>query len=225
MSELLLTRMNVAGSVERVGANRSRKVSGTPEGAIFTAPLIDHWAREGRVFFASDGDENDLVTGQTSFADTTPTFSLQVAAGAPVAVVPLYYQLAQTGSVAGAAIDIITEIDNIAKRASGGTSETVLSSRTDSLGVAHDTNVILYSNPTGTAGYGVRVAGITLGPDVSSAEGARNEYLWTPLAPIYLMPTAAIGASLNVYTYAGTTGPTWFWTFCWAEIPLTDLTQ
>lgn len=185
-------------------------------GLLQTANLgsdfLTYLAADGRIFYASDADQNDLVTGQTSFANTTPTFVLEVPTG--TTAIPLMVRLSQTGTVAGGAIDVIMELDNAARYSSGGTTETVLAAKTG--GNTQSNNCTLYSGATAAAGYGVRIFGATIGQDVSPAEGAPNEILWTPVAGLdFLVGPAAF----LVYTYAGTTGPTWFWTVKWAEIP------
>ena len=173
-------------------------------------------AAEGRVFYASDADQNDLVTGQTSYADTTPSFSLRVPAG--TVAIPLLMSLGQTGTVAGDTISVIVEIDNADRYSSGGASETIFNSRTGGAGLPTP-QCTLFSTPTVVTGYGIRVMGINLAQDVAPAEGISNEVIWTPTGPDFLVGPA----NLNVYTYAGTTGPTWFWTFKWAEFPLARL--
>ena len=168
-------------------------------------------AAHGQVFYASDADQNDLVTGQTSFAATTPTFIIDVPSG--TTVIPLMVSLNQTGTVAGAKIDVIIEIDNADRYSAGGTEETVLCSRTD---ITAANLAKLYSGATANAGYGVRLQGLSIGQDVEPAEGALQEYLWVPTSGVdFLVGPAAF----LVYTYAATTGPTWFWTIKWAEIP------
>jgi hypothetical protein len=171
---------------------------------------------EGRVFYASDAAAGDKVTAVTSFATTTPTF--QLAVPTDTTAIPLMVRLFQAGTVAGGAVDVIIEIDNALRFGSGGTAETVLGART----TGAQTNLsTLRSNPTATDAYGVRLAGYTLGQDVSPAEGAVNEIIWTPTAGLDLL----VGpASLNVYTYAAVTAPTWFWTIKWAEFPSNWLT-
>ena len=181
--------------------------------------LASQLAIEGLAFRASDADQNDLVTGQTSFVATTPTFLLDIPEG--TTVIPLGINLNQTGTVAGGAIDIIVEFDNADRYASGGTAETILSSRTTGpSGTTNTSLCTLYSNPTAEAGYGIRVDAVTVGMDVSSAEGVVNEYIWTPSGGYDFL----VGpASLLVYTYAGTTGPTWFWTIKYGEILTVNL--
>ena len=53
---------------------------------------IPNWlAAEGMVFDGSDADQNDPVSGQTSFAATTPTLLIDVPNG--TAVIPLEFSL------------------------------------------------------------------------------------------------------------------------------------
>jgi len=175
-------------------------------GGILTADYLWNLTQQGKVFIASDADQNDLVTGQTSFADTTPTFLLDVPAG--TTAVPLFLNLSQTGTVAGGAIDVIIEIDRVKRYSSGGTSEKVFSPS------ARTGACKLYTGATALTGYGVRLWGATIGQDVSPAEGAIQGPFWKPEVPYQLVGPA----SFLIYTYAGTTGPTWFWSFGWASL-------
>lgn len=171
-------------------------------------------AAEGRAFYASDADQNDLVTAQTSFADTTPTFMLRVPSG--TTCIPLLASLGQTGTVAGDTISAIVEIDNIDRYSTGGTTETVFNSRTYG-SIAN--KCTLLTGATALTGYGIRVMGINVAQDVAPAEGISNEVIWTPSGPDFLVGPA----TFLVYTYAATTAPTWFWTFKWVEFPTARL--
>lgn len=172
-------------------------------------------ALEGRIYVAADADQNDRVTGQTSFAVTTPTFTLHNPASSGVLVLPFFYQLAQTGTVAGGDIGVDTEI--IAPSSfTSGTLE-----RTRRLRIGYDNGVsgnkaLLYSTVTAASSYGIAVGHATLGPDISPAEGVINIYEWQAPVGCILDPDS----SMNVFTYAATTGPTWGWHFVWAELPL-----
>lgn len=177
-------------------------------------------ALEGQAFYASDAAQGDFVTGVTSFATTTPTFLLRVPSG--TTAIPLGVSLAQASTVAGAAISVILEFDNAERFSAGGTTETILSART--IGPSSSSNATaactVLSNPTATDAYGIRVDGVVLGPDVSSAEGAVNQYLWTPSGGYSFL----VGpAAMLVYTFAGTTAPTWLWTLKWAEVLTVNL--
>lgn len=172
-------------------------------------------ALEGRVFYASDAAQNDRVTGQTSFAATTPTFLLRVPAN--TVAIPLLVSLGQSGSVAGGDVTVIIESDNVDRYSSSGTSETVYNSRT---GPALPTNqCTLYSGATAGSGYGARIMGVTVAADVAPAEGISNELIWSPSGPDVLVGPA----SFLVYTFAASTGPTWLWSLKWAEFPLDRL--
>ena len=175
-------------------------------------------AIEGKVFYAADSAANTFVTGQTSWVVTTPTFLLQIPDG--TTVVPLGINLNQTTPVAGGAVDILVEFDNADRYASGGTSETVFPARITGPSGTNTSLCTMWSNPTATSAYGIRVDGVTVGNDVSSAEGVINEYVWTPSGGYdFLVGPAAV----LVFTYAGTTGPTWIWNFKWGEILTVNL--
>lgn len=177
-------------------------------GSPYAGDLIWRFAQQGRLFVASDADQNDMVTGQTSFANTTPTFLLRVPAN--IVAVPLFLNLSQSGTVAGDFITIAIEMDDVDRYASSGTEETVFNPRKSATVVPRSK---VYSSPTASAGYGVRIWGGTIGQDVSPAEGAVQGPFWRPEMPYFLEGPA----SLLVYTYAGTTGPTWLWSLGWAE--------
>lgn len=190
--------------------------------SISAADPIWRLSASGRIFIASDADENDLVTGQTSFVATTPTFLLAIPSG--TVCLPLFVNLSQTGTVAGGPIDVISYMDNTNRYSSGGTSELVFNpnSRSETTnGVAGPrVNVCtLYSNPTAAAGVGARIFGATIGQDVSPAEGGVPGPFWRAELPYMLTGPA----SFLVFTYAGTTGPTWFWSIGWAEWPTTTV--
>ena len=211
MADIRAFARQSAGGISRAAAGSLVGLSATRDGALFTADWLRALAMDGKVYLASDADANDMVTGQTSFADTTPTFLLRVPSG--TTAIPLYANLQQAGTVAGAFITVTVEIDNADPYASGGTAETILSSRTDQ---PSSPACSVYSNPTVTTGnYGVQVESRVVGQDVSPAEGANNNILWTPQVPMFLVGPA----SLKIYTYAGTTGPTWLWAIGWAELP------
>lgn len=186
-------------------------------------------AAEGYMYRFSGAALNTTATGPTSFATTTPTFLLHVKAAVQFAVIPAEVRLFQAGSVAGGAVTVLIETDNANRYTSGGTallSQNVktngptLASRLAAAGdiAAYDTNG---SAITATDAVGIRLYGALLGQDVSPAEGAVNEVIWTPQAGVdVLAPTATLGASLVVNTFAANTGPTWFYSIKAAVVPL-----
>ena len=188
---------------------------------------------KGYMYRFSGAALNTTATGATSFATTTPTFLLHVKAGVQWAVIPAEIRLFQAGTVAGGAVTVLIEVDNANRYTSGGTALLAQNCKTDGPTLAsrlaaagdiaaYDTNS---SAITATDAVGIRLAGYLLGQDVSPAEGAVNEVVWTPQAGIdILAPTATLGASLLVNTSAGTTGPTWFYSLKAAVVPLAWLT-
>lgn len=177
-------------------------------------------AAEGRVYYGAEAALNTTITGPISFATTTPTLLLDVPSG--TTAIPLMVRLFQAGTVAGGAVTVLIEIDNADRYTSGGTAATVLGSRT----TGSKTNAATLYSRTGSAitatdAVGIRLAGYLLGQDVSPAEGAVNEVVWTPTAGLDLV--VGPGAFI-VNTFAGTTGPTWYYSVKWAEIPTDWLT-
>ena len=182
-------------------------------GGIFPADLTGLAARAamaGRLIVASDADQNDALTGQTSFVNTTPTLLLNVPSGS--CAIPVAVELVQTGTVGGGAVDVLIEADDIAAFASGGTAETLFYFRN---GAGFTTACAVYSGATATAGFGTNLFQATIGQDVSPAEGAVNGVFWRPRVPYILVGPA----SLKVFTYAATTGPSWFWHVEFIDLP------
>lgn len=196
-------------NVIRVSEGKPRPLRSLRGGETPTVDWVLSLALEGAVFVASDADQDDTVTGQTSFADTTPTFLLSIPQH--VTCVPLYFDLAQTAPVAGGVISVIAEVDRIDRYASGGTEHASFNTHT---GKPTGSQIKVYENPTAASGYGQRVGNFAVGQDISPAEGQANGIFWTPRVPFILQGPA----SFLVYTWAATTGPNWFWTFGWAEL-------
>jgi len=175
-------------------------------------------ALRGQIYAASDADQNDRVTGQTSFANTTPTFILHNPSNSAKLCFPFFFQIVQTGSVAGGDIFVEVEARATSAYSSGGTSEGVsnLFFGAPSAYSNPTNSCLLYSGATAGAGAGRKMGHFTLAPDVSPAEGVINVPEWSAPTGLIIGP----GASLDVYTYAASTGPTWDWHFVWAEIPV-----
>ena len=181
----------------------------------------------GRVFRATPAALDTMALGATSFATTTPTIVLYLPAdtvenGLQMCMIPLEVRIAQTGTVAGAAVNVVIEADNANRYTSGGTAATRNNVRPQhgrtSQGLVRfsvSADAIVATDAVGT-----RLAGYTIGQDVSPAEGAVQEVVWTPESGIEpLECTASLGSTFLVYTYAGTTGPTVWWSIKWAEFP------
>lgn len=175
-------------------------------------------ALRGQIYIASDADQNDRVTGQTSYAATTPTFILHNPSNSAKLCFPFYYHIGQTGSVAGGDIGVDTALRATSAYSSGGTSETVANTfiAPPSAYSLPTNSCLLYTGATANNAAGRPVGHVTLAPDVSPAEGVINIYEWTAPVGTIIGP----GGSLEVHTYAASTGPTWGWHFAWAEIPV-----
>jgi len=184
-------------------------------------------AAEGMVYRFSGSALNTVATGATSFATTSPTFLLNVAASAEVAVIPAEMRLFQAGTVAGGAITYLMEMDNAARYTSGGTAMTVQNAKTT--GPALPSGVAMYSTVSSaivaTNAVGIQMDAALLGQDVSPAEGAVQTISWEPKAGLdFLVPNGTVGASWLVNTSAGVTGPTWHFNFKAAVVPLAWMT-
>jgi hypothetical protein len=179
--------------------------------------LMGELAAQGRLFTASAAAANTTVTGATSFATTTPTFLLDVPEG--TTAFPLRFTGGQTGTVAGAVVHGIVVWDNADRYTSGGTAATVLNQMFHTR-----TSISTFYTATGSAivatdAYGVRDMAISTAADVEPAEGALQELIWTPNGgPIGLRGPAA----WLLHAYAGTTGPTLWYTFTWGEVRSVD---
>lgn len=205
----------------RSGRDNFRGLAITPNGAAFTSDYLHMLAREGRIFGAGDSTLVATITGRTSIATTTPDLLLTVP-DATIAI-PLYLQLTQTGTVAGGEITIHLEYDNADRYSSGGTTETVLSTRTDN----PVSNACTLRSSSGTAitatdayGMGLWHGEFIQDVDPAVADDFKwHNWDWSPPVPVYLVGPA----SFLVYTAAATTGPTFYWNFFWAEIPESEL--
>lgn len=186
-------------------------------GAALSADIIWKFIAEGKGYVAGDADANDTVTGQTSFATTTPTFLVRVQEG--WTCIPLWVDLSQTGTVAGGDIELVIEIDNADRYSTGGTEETRFNLRTDKTNSSDSDDIAVYSNPTATNAFGQRIFSADIAPDVSPAEGILPGPLWIPSVPLMLVGPA----SLCVFTSAGTTGPTWLWSIGYLQLRTVEL--
>lgn len=181
--------------------------------------LISALCNDGYVWRTSDADANDVITAQTSFADTSPTLIVEVPAN--FILIPVEVCFAQAGTVGTGPLTLIVERDNIAKRSASGTSE--LQVNCNDRFASATKNATVYTGATGTAGYGMRLMGKQVGADVDSAEGVDTEYLWTPNGIELIGGSTSVGGSLVVYLYSTAgTGPTVYWGAKYAVVPLSD---
>jgi len=182
--------------------NQGQVVSDRYDQAIF----------DGRAFMVSNAArETALAVGGTSFVDTTPAFILDVPSG--TGVVPLEIDLRQGGTVAGGMITVLATLSDKVRRASSGTSHTPQNMRFDE---PQTSGCSFYTGATASANADdISLFSGLFAQDLDGAVGvsqvhwsARDSY-----APYLVGP-----ASLVVYAFAGSTQPSWFFTFKWAEV-------
>ena len=207
-----------AGNGQWIGA------AGDRLGDVFGADLnglASRAAAAGRLVIASNADQNDQVTGQTSFANTTPTFLLNVPSGS--CAVPLWFRLYQGGAAAGGAVTVLAELDDIAAYASGGTEEALFYVRN---GAGFTSGCKVYSNATATAGYGIGIYHKdVVGTDVTPAIGDLIDmHLLHEWKAPFVLPLVG-PASFKIFTHAGTTAPTWYWTIAFLDVPAAMFTN
>ncbi|GEM_PF-3024438 len=194
----------------------------TRDGMLLTN-YLQNLAFQGRLFTASDADENDVLTSVATFAATTPALLLDVPSG--TTAIPLFVNLRQNvgGTLASAPITVALSIETAKVRYStGGTAETnIISTRTDKPVAPRCT---LYSAPTAAAaGAACAIFHDVITPEITQipAEGGRWWFDWNTGL---FVPSFLIGpASFLVFAY-GTNSPTFSWALGWAEIPSSDLT-
>jgi len=179
---------------------------------LVVSDRYDQAILDGRAFMVSNAArETALAVGGTSFSDTAPAFILDVPSG--TGVVPLEIDLRQGGTVAGGMITVLATLSDKVRRASSGTSHTPQNMRFDE---PQTSGCSFYTGATAaTNDDDISLFSGLFAQDLDGAVGvsqvhwsARDSY-----APYLVGP-----ASLVVYTFAGTTQPSWFFTFKWAEV-------
>ena len=194
------------GSFPRYRQNR--------RGELVTADSLFQLAADGRLFCSSDADENDRVTGETSYVATTPTFLLRVPAG--VCVMPMWVNMQQTGSVAGGAISVYLSYDRVDRYSSGGTSQAVTPMHTGRPVAASST---LYSGATAAAATEARLLLSQVFDEDVGTDTNVTESLFAVAYKDFFPPFLKGPAAFMVFSYAASTGPTWEWSIGWLEIP------
>jgi len=184
--------------------NQGQVVSDRYDQAIF----------DGRAFMVSNAArETALAVGGTSFSDTAPAFILDVPSG--TGIVPLEIDLRQGGTVAGGAITVLATLSDKVRRASSGTSHTPQSMRFDE---PHAAKCSFYTGPTANTNTDdISLFGGIYEHNLDGAITA-SQVFWSARTsfPPYLVGPA----SLVIYTFAGTTQPSWFFTIKWAEVSI-----
>lgn len=206
-------------SIRTDGAGGNPRLNNRAE--LVVAPIPHEWAADGRLFVASNvARQTALATGGTSFSDTAPAFIIDFPSG--TTGIPLSFVLNQGGTVAGATpITVLITIDNKARYSSGGTAITPVNMRLDAPRTSGAT--VYGTSPTAAAiGTQISLYSALLAADVTPAADSffPTGVVYEPPYPPYLVGPA----SIVIYTFAGTTQPSWFYSFVWAEIPTVSVT-
>jgi len=202
-------------------ADATKLMRVTRDGMLLT-DYLQNLAFQGRIYTASDADENDVLTSVATYAATTPIIVVDVPSG--TTAIPLAVNLRQNvgGTLASAPITVALSIETAKIRYSnGGTAETNIISRRTDRPVAQKCSV--YSTPTAAAaGTAVAIFHDVITPEITQipAEGGRWWFDW----PVGIfIPSFLVGpASFLVFAY-GTNSPTFSWSVSWCEIPSSDL--
>jgi len=158
-----------------------------------------------------------LVTGQTSWVATTPTFMIyKTATQISNRLILSNFTLEQDGTVAGAKIGIIGAIDTTNRYASGGTAVVPQLTSAQQVASAVTPEFTFRTNPTATA------AG-----SFNTIPRYFNLGSWLPVTGTTL-PTCDCQdefviqgpGSILIYTFATGTGPSWNFTFEVIEEPV-----
>lgn len=162
---------------------------------------------QGRRFIATHQTQGTTITGQTSFAATTPTFLLRQNA-TTVRVVIRNIALTTMGTAPGGNVNIAVVVDT-ANRFSAGGAAVVPQNLNEASATASGITSFL-TNPTATA------------------EGATHRVV-TQTGIGTTVPTTvfidykdglflSVTSSLLVYTWAASTAPSWLFNFEWSEL-------
>lgn len=188
-----------------------------PRGELVTPDWMTQLVMDGRVYNVSNAArETALAVGGTSFSDTAPAFLLDVPSG--TTIVPLEINLHQGGTVAGAVITVLVTLSDKIRYSSSGTSHTPQNMRFDE---PNSSDCSFYTGATAGANTDdITIWGAQLEANVDSQANGKVE--WS--ARNYIPPVLVGPASLVIYTYAGTTQPSWFFSINWWELSTANLT-
>ncbi len=195
-------------------------------GELVVSSLRDQLVLDGRMFQISNAaKQTALAAGGTSYSDTAPAFSADIPTG--TTCLPFEFSLRQGGTVAGGVITVIITYDVANRYTSGGTA-------------------ITSRNMRQTGATSPVTSGLTwYGSTTSLLLGALTQHntIWSGILPMdvatspnspqmkveltrenFPLPVLVGPACIAIYTFAGTTQPSWFFRFAWAEIPTVSAT-
>lgn len=158
-----------------------------------------HYSRHGQLWVAAGvGD----VTGQVSFAETTPTWIIY-GAGLGKRIILSQMILTQTGTPAGGAIDLRIYVAPSNRFSSGGNAQTPVNTNAQR---AETFSASFRDGATAAAGTDER---LILNRSIAVLAG---DTFKLPAELEEVVQFEGTG-SILIYTSAATTGPTWDWVF------------
>lgn len=158
-----------------------------------------HASVMGRRFYYTHQTPGTVVTGQTSYVATTPTFMLSNTSGTNVVIIRSL-TLSQTGTVAGGLINVLTTLSTTNDFSSGGTSVTGQNPNEGSA-VTVAANITFRFNPTATGTISRLLASLSVPASLGT------------ITTIDYKDAVMLGntsSSWSCYTHAATPGPSWF---------------
>lgn len=154
-------------------------------------------ANAGRRFFYTHQTPGTLVTGQTSFVATTPTFLLSNTSASRIIVRSI--SLSQGGTVAGGPISVVVQLNTTDEFSAGGTTVTAANPNEGSA-LSPAAGITFRTNPTATGAAGR----VILQAVVPASLGTSTEADFEDSVIL-----GATSSSLSVFSWAATTAPTW----------------
>ena len=167
-----------------------------------------HHTNKGGRYVATHQTPTTDITGAVSFDATTPTFLLRQAASATRLVINSIV-LSQVGTVAGAGIGIVVIGDSVDRLS--GTTGTLVVPQNLNLGSTNTSNATFRTGATAIAAAG------------GSDRVLYNRTVDADVGTISIIDSSdeliiPVTGSLLIYTFAGTTGPSWKFEVNWSEI-------
>ena len=167
---------------------------------------------EGKCFHIVNETVGTELVGQTAYVATAATFSLRNL-GSKL-MIPLWARLHQADAVAGGRIIVhaqVLEADQAPTTITAATVRNLNWWKKDASDVLAGTTVTLPTFTTGNARL------VWTGEFFQTVSAANNDQIINVFPRPGFVAVRPLGA-LHIYTWAGTTGPSWSYDIAWAEL-------
>ncbi len=194
--------------------------AGSPEGSAVIVNRIAQLIADGRGFMISNTarETAEALVG-TSFSDTAPAFLVDVPSG--TTMYPAEITLNQGGTVAGGVITLLVCLSDKIRYSSGGTTKTIqnMSFKEERAAVC-----VAYSAVSAITAIAntddISLDAALIKHDVATDPyNPSKRYQWSYLTNA--SPKLVGPAALIIYSFAGSTAPSWFYSIKWVEYPTT----